>query len=114
MKYILYSLKPINRKAYLMDAVNQKNVNSIEQNINSLQNFAEQGLEKLKDLKGYNNDGSLIVACRNILNFYKDEAKKGSAMTDFFLKEENFTKLKKQFDSKPGSKRTQQDIDQVQ
>ena len=55
---------------------------------------------------------SLIVACRNMLNFYKDEAKEGSAFTDFFLKEENFAKLKKQFDSKPGSKRTQQDIDQ--
>jgi ribosomal 50S subunit-associated protein YjgA (DUF615 family) len=109
--YLVF-FKAYKQEAYLMDAVNQKNVNSIEQNINSLQNFSEQGLEKLKELKGYNNDGSLIIACRNILNFYKDEAKKGSAMTDFFLKEENFTKLKKQFDSKPGSKRTQQDVDQ--
>jgi len=33
-------------------------------------------------------------------------------MTDYFLKEENFTKLKKQFDSKSGARRTQQDIDQ--
>lgn len=109
--YLVF-FKAYKQEAYLMEAVNQKNVNSIEQNINSLQSFSEQGLEKLKDLKGYNNDGSLIVACRNILIFYKDEAKKGSAMTDFFLKEENFAKLKKQFDSKPGSKRTQQDIDQ--
>ena len=109
--YLIF-FKANKQEAYLMDAVNQKNINSIEQNISSLQNFAEQGLEKLKDLKGYNNDGSLIVACRNILNFYRDEAKKGSAFTDFFLKEESFTKLKKQFDSKPSSKRTQQDIDQ--
>jgi hypothetical protein len=109
--YLVF-FKAYKQEAYLMDAVNQKNVNSIEQNINSLQNFSEQGLEKLKELKGYNNDGSLIIACRNILNFYKDEAKKGSAMTDFFLKEENFTKLKKQFDSKPGSKRTERDVEQ--
>ncbi|HKO79361.1 MAG TPA: hypothetical protein VJU78_03160 [Chitinophagaceae bacterium] len=109
--YLIF-FKANKQEAYLMEAVNQKNINSIEQNINSLQNFAGQGLEKLKDLKGYNNDGSLIVACRNILNFYKDEAKKGSAFTDFFLKEESFTKLKKQFESKPSSKRTQQDIDQ--
>lgn len=109
--YLVF-FKAYKQEAYLMDAVNQKNVNSIEQNINSLQNFSEQGLEKLKDLKGYNNDGSLIIACRNILNFYKDEAKKGSAMTDFFLKEENFTKLKKQFDSKTGTKRTQLDAEQ--
>ncbi len=109
--YLLF-FKAYKQEGYLMEAVNQKNINSIEQNINSMQNFAGQGLEKLNDLKGYNNDGSLIIACRNILNFYKDEAKKGSAMTDYFLKAENFAKLKKQFDSKHGAKRTQQDIDQ--
>lgn len=100
------------QEGYLMEAVNQKNVNSIEQNINSLQNLSAQGLEKLKALNGYNKDASLIIACRNMLNFYNDEAKEGSALTDFFLKEENFTKLKKQFDTKRGAKRTQQDIDE--
>jgi hypothetical protein len=109
--YLIF-FKSHKQEAYLMEAVNQKNVNSIEQNINSLQNFAEQGLEKLKDLKGYGNDGSLIIACRNMLTFYKEEAKKSAAMTDFFLKEESFAKLKKQFDSKPAAKRTQQDVDQ--
>ena len=109
--YLIF-FKAYKQEAYLMDALNQKKVNSIEQNLNSLQSFSEQGLDKLKDLKGYSNDGSLIIACRNLLNFYKEEAKKSSAMTDFFLKEENFAKLKKQFDAKSGSKRTQQDIDQ--
>jgi hypothetical protein len=33
-------------------------------------------------------------------------------MTDFFLKEESFNKLKKQFDAKSGSRRTQLDVDQ--
>jgi hypothetical protein len=33
-------------------------------------------------------------------------------MTDFFLKDESFAKLKKQFDARSGSKRTQQDVDQ--
>lgn len=109
--YLIF-FKPYKQEAYLMEAMNQKNINSIEQNFNSLESFAEQGLEKLKDLKGYNNDPSLIVACRSMLNFYKDEAKKGASLTDFYLGEEGFAKLKKQFDSKPGSKRTQQDIDQ--
>jgi hypothetical protein len=99
------------QEAYLMEALNQKNVNSIEQNLNSLQNFAEQGLEKLKAIKPYSNDATLVIACRNMLNFYIEEAKKGAGMTDFFLKQENFEKMKKQFDTKPASKRTQQDID---
>jgi hypothetical protein len=109
--YLIF-FKCYKQEAYLMEALNQKNIVSMEQNINSLKRFAEQGLEKLKDLKGYNNDASLIVACRNALYFYKKEATKGPAMTDFFIKEEGFTKTKKQFDSKPSSKRTQQDVDQ--
>jgi hypothetical protein len=108
--YLIF-FKAYKQEGYLMEALNQKKVNSIEQNLNSLESFADQGLEKLKDLKGYGGDASLIIACRNMLNFYKDEVKKGAAMTDYFLKEENFAKLKKQFDAK-GSKRTQQDIDQ--
>jgi len=95
-----------------MDALGKKNLVSIEQNINSLKKFAEEGLGKLKELKGYNNDGSLIVACRNALNFYKEESSQGAIMTDYLLKEENFTKLKKQFEAKPANKRTQQDVDE--
>jgi hypothetical protein len=109
--YLIF-FKCYKQEAYLMEALNQKNIVSIEQNINSLQRFAEQGFEKLKDLKGYNNDGSLIVACRNALFFYKSEAEKGPAMTDYFIKEESFTKIKKQFETKPSSKRTQPDVDQ--
>lgn len=109
--YLIF-FKPYKQEAYLMEAVNQKKINSIEQNINSLENFATQGIEKLGELNGYNNDPSLINTCRNMLNFYKEEAKKGSVMTDLFLKEENFNKIKKQFDATPSSKRTQKDVDQ--
>jgi len=109
--YLIF-FKSYKQEAYLIDAMTQKNINSIEQNINALQKFTEEGLAKLKAMKGYNNDASLIIACRNLLNFYKTEATKGSYMTDFFLKQENFAKLKKQFDAKTGSRRTQQDIDQ--
>lgn len=108
--YLIF-FKSYKQEAYLMEALSQKNINGVEQNLNSLQNFSEQGLEKLKDMKGYGGDGSLIIACRNMLNFYKEEVKKGATFTDFFLKVEDFDKMKKQFDAK-GSKRTQQDIDQ--
>lgn len=106
--YLIF-FKCYRQESYLMEAINKKNLVSIEQNNNSLLKFAEEGLEKLKDLKGFNDDASLIVACTDLMNFYKTEAAKTSSMTDFFLKEENFAKLKKQFDSR--SQRTQQDID---
>ena len=100
------------QEAYMIDAMNRKNLVSLEQSSSSLQKFAEEGLEKLKNLKGFDNDPSLIVACRDLMNFYKTEAGKGSSLSDFFLKEENFAKLKKQFEAMASSKRTQQDIDQ--
>lgn len=109
--YLIF-FKCYKQEAYMMDAVSKKNLVAIEQNINSLGKFADEGLEKLQKLKGYNNDGSLIVACRNLMNYYKAEAKKGPAITEFILKEEEFLKIKKQFDSKPSGKRTQQDVDQ--
>lgn len=99
------------QEAYLIDAMNHKNLVAIEQNNSSLQRFAEEGLEKLKKIDGYNNDASLVIVCRELMNFYKMEAGKGASLSDFFLKEENFTKLKKAFDAK-GSRRTQQEVDQ--
>ncbi len=108
--YLIF-FKSYKQEAYLMDAISKKNLVSIEQNINSLQKFTDQGLEKLNGLTGYNNDASLIAAGRKALEFYKLEATQGAAMTDYFLKEENFNKLKKQFELKPSNKRTQQDVD---
>ncbi len=109
--YLVF-FKSYKQEAYLMEAVNKKNIVSIEQNINSLGKFSEEGLDQLKKLKGYNGDGSLIIACRNLMNFYKTEAAKGSGMTDFFLQEENFMKLKKQFEVKAASQRTKPEVDQ--
>jgi hypothetical protein len=104
--------KPYKQEAYLIEAMNQKNLVSMEQDINALKNMSEDGMEKLKKIKGYNNDGSLVAACRNMLLFYKSEATKSTSFTDFFLKQENFEKIKKQFESKPAGKRVQQDIDE--
>jgi hypothetical protein len=107
--YLVF-FKCYRQESYLMEAINKKNLVSIEQNNNSLQKSADEGLEKLKNMKGFNNDATLIAAGTEMMNFYKTEAEKTSAMTDYFLKEETFVKLKRQFDSK--GKKTQADIDQ--
>ena len=109
--YLIF-FKPYKQEGYLIEAMNQKNLVSVEQNINSLKKMAEDGIEKLKKIKGYNQDASLIAACRNMLIYYKSEATRSLTLSDFFLKEESFAKIKKQFETKPASKRTQQDIDQ--
>ncbi|MGQ0738717.1 MAG: LIC11966 family surface protein [Bacteroidota bacterium] len=104
--------KPYKQEAYLLEAVEKRNVNGVEQNLNSLEGFAEEGIEKLKKIKPYSGDPSVMNACRNMLLFYKEEAKKGTAFSDFLLKQESFEKIKKKFESTPSGKRTQKDIDE--
>jgi hypothetical protein len=108
--YLIF-FKCYKQEAYLMEAINKKNLTAIEQNISSLKKFSEEGMEKLKKLDGYNGDASLIAAGNNMMKFYKSEAGKGGIITDYYLKEEEFNKIKKQFESKPAGKRTQQDVD---
>ena len=96
----------------LTEAVNQKNVTKIEQVRNALSKYAVEGLKVLDTLHDYDNDGSLTGACKQALDFYKEEAQTETPkLTDFFLKEESFTKLKTTMEAKAESQRTQQDVD---
>ncbi|MGB8191875.1 MAG: hypothetical protein WCF67_08155 [Chitinophagaceae bacterium] len=108
--YLIF-FKSHKQEMYLIAAVDTKNVNSIEQNRNSLLKFTTEGLAKLQDTKPFENDARLIVACRQVLQFLQDEANdKVGVMTDFIMKSENFEQVKKAFNAIPASKRTQQDI----
>lgn len=109
--YLIF-FRPYKQEMYLLDALEKGNVIAIEQNINSLEKFAKEGLEKLKKLKGFNNDPSLIEACREAIVFYADAASQSKSLSDFFLKKENFDKVQKKFESKRKNDRTQADIDE--
>jgi len=96
----------------MTDALNQKNVTKVEQDRNALDKYAIEGLAVLDTMKTFDNDGSLVNACRQALTFYKSEAETQiPSLTDFFLKEENFNKLKAAMDAKSESERTQADVD---
>lgn len=109
--YLIF-FKSYKQDLYLVDAVSKKNVNGIEQNKNSLLQYADEGLAKLDSLKSFQGDNSLILSCRQALLFYKDEVKKIPTLVGYYIKEENFQKIKKAFDAKKQSDRTQADVDQ--
>jgi hypothetical protein len=111
-KVFLIFFKSYVQEESMLEAMKNNDVNGIEQSKNSLAKFSTEGLERLDTLKTFHGDGSLIVACRKVLEFHKNEAKnKASYMSDFLLKKEEFEKIKKAFDSKSASRRTQDDID---
>ena len=96
----------------LTGAVNEKNVTKIEQVRSALAKYAIEGLAVLDTLKSFEGDFSLAGACKNGLAFYKQEAETEiPKVTDFFLKEEAFNKLKATMDAKSSDQRTKQDVD---
>lgn len=109
--YLIF-FKSFKQDAYLMDAVNKKDLNALEQNREALKTIAKEGLEKLEQLKGYNNDHSMISATSDLLKFYITESEKEMPkIADYLMKAENFDKIKASFDKKPEKSRTQADVD---
>lgn len=108
----LIFFKSYKQEAYVMDALNRKDMNGIEQNRSTLLKFADEGLQKIDTIKTFKGDGSLATACRKVLEFHKSEAQhQMTGLNEFLLKNDEFEKVKTAFDSKPAGRRTQEDID---
>jgi hypothetical protein len=96
----------------MVKAMNAKKVNDMEQARSALLSFANEGMKALDTVKPFENDASLVAACRKALQFYQQTAVKDIPnLTDFYVKSEEFDKLKKSFEGKSGSSRTQADVD---
>ncbi|QEC68176.1 hypothetical protein FRZ67_13020 [Panacibacter ginsenosidivorans] len=96
----------------LVNAVESKNLNNIEQARNALLAYANEGLAALDSLQAFEGDRNLSTACKFALNDYKSIAEKDAPkLTDFLLKEANFDKIKKAFEAKKEKDRTRQDVD---
>ena len=95
----------------MVKAMNDKKLNDMEQARNALSSYAKEGLKALDTVKPFEGDASLIAACRKALEFYQASADKDiPRLTDFYVKQEEFDKLKKAMDAK-GSGRTKDDVD---
>lgn len=109
--YLIF-FKSYKQEAYILDAINRNDLNALEQNINSLASITDEQLEKLKEIKAYNGDSNLKAALQKTLTFYKNQAEKSYPIAvDFFVKQDNFTKVQKSFEAKSKKQRTQEDVD---
>ena len=96
----------------IVKALNAGKITEAEQSRNALSRFATEGMAGLDSLKSFDGDPALAISCKEILKFYKDMADKDiPKQMDYFLKKENFEKIKKSFDAKSGSDRTKKDVD---
>ena len=109
--YLIF-FKSFKQEAYLIDAISKKDLSAVEQNREALIATAKEGLEKLKTVKLYNNDRSVVDATKKLLEFYISEAQNEMVTaSDYLLKSENFNKTKEAFDKKPEKSRTKADVD---
>lgn len=98
--YLIF-FKSFKQEAYLLEAVEKKSINGIEQNRNSLLQFSKEGLAKLEKINAFKGDNSLVTNCKRMLEFYVKEATdKIPGISDYLLKQEAFEKMQKEFDKK--------------
>ena len=91
----------------IVKAINTGKITAVEQGRTSLIRYANEGLLALDSLKNFAGDPALASSCKQVLNFYKKMAENDiPKQMDYFLKKENFAKLKKAFDAKPEKDRT--------
>lgn len=108
-------LKVFNQSTLLdsqfVDAVKTKNPEDIERSRIRLLDFATSGIKQLDSIANFEDDASLKFSCRDVLKFYKQMAESDiPQVRDFFTVEQNFLRIKKEFDKKPVKKRSQEEI----
>ena len=107
--YLVF-FRPYKQENYMMEAWKKNNITGIEQNKSALLKYAQTGLEKLHTIKPLEGDNSVVVACRNMLDFYVMEVNdKMNAVSDFYLTKERFESIRKEYEKK--SEHSQADID---
>jgi len=112
-KLYLVFFKSYKQDAYLSDAIKNKDVNAVEQNRQTLTEYAKLGRADLRGIKNINEDGSLKLAGDKMLRVYESYSQKeAEVMKDFFMKEERFNQVKSSFDTMKKKDRTQENVDE--
>lgn len=96
----------------LSNAIEKKDLVAIEQNASSLSKYADGGLEKIKTISKYNNDGSLLDEAKKALLFYKKVAEEHTPkVVAYLMFYDKFENAKKTLEAKSESDRTKEEVD---
>jgi hypothetical protein len=96
----------------LSNAIAQKDLSAIQQNSSALASYSDEGLEKIKLLKPYEKDATLINSTKKCLEFYKKTtAEQIPSIIDFFMFNSKFETTKQNLEKKKQADRTKEEID---
>ncbi|MBP6557650.1 MAG: hypothetical protein KA213_04735 [Flavobacterium sp.] len=97
---------------YLSNAVEKNDIGGIQQNAGTLVQYAEEGLEKLKTIKPFGSDNSMVLATKKALEFYKKQGQQfAPKLVEFIMFNEKFEATKKSLESKSDKDRTKEEVD---
>lgn len=99
-------------ESVLLKAIAQNDLNAIQQNSNALEQYSNEGLDKLKTFKAYKNDLMLVNATKKALEFSKKEAIEFSPkVVAFMMLNQKFQESKKTMDNKSAANRSKEEVD---
>lgn len=99
-------------ESVLSKAIESNDISAIQQNGNALEQYSNEGMEKLKTFKPFKNDMSLVLATKKVLEFTKKEALELAPTTvSFMMLNQKFQESKKVMDNKSASSRTKEEVD---
>ncbi|WP_412476342.1 LIC11966 family surface protein [Flavobacterium sp. TBRC 19031] len=97
---------------YLSNAIEKNDIGGIQQNAATLIQYADEGLEKLKSIKPFGTDNSMVLITKKALEFYKKQGQQFvPKIVEFMMFNEKFETAKKTLESKSDKDRTKEEID---
>ena len=97
---------------YLSNAIEKNDIGGIQQNAATLVQYANEGLEKLKTVKPFGTDNSMVLITKKALEFYKKQGEQfAPKVVAFMMFNEKFETAKKSLESKSDKDRTKEEID---
>lgn len=98
--YLLY-FKCLKQEAYLVKAMDGREISAIEQERTTLLRFVEECTASLDTAHTYHSDGSLLNTTRKVFIFFQHEAEETTpSMIDFILTEDELLKMKEVVEAK--------------
>ncbi len=93
-------------------AIQKKDLAAIQQNANTLVQYADEGLTKIKTIPAYQGDSSLLNATKKTLEYYKKQAQQYvPKLVAFLMFNDKFENAKKTLDAKSQKDRTKEEVD---
>ena len=97
--------------SYFIDAMEKKNVTAMEQSKSAMAKYAAESTDSLTGIGNFKGDGTMKIACKKALDFFKKEAASSGDLTDYLIKEEAFNQVKKKFEHSAKAQSDQAEID---